>query len=108
MRGIDVVGAEQAQLLPPKAGVVGEGEHHPVANSLGARHGEDRLPLLVARYPRQPGEPAHDTAIALAPERLAWGVPTAPDRVVIAPSLLHEVVVEKPDSDEALLHGRVR
>ena len=68
--GIQVVGAQRAQLLPPQRRVVGQREHHPVADRLaGGTPSSTSQPLLLGRDPRQLDQPRHQRRAAPPPNR---------------------------------------
>ncbi|MCG0284545.1 hypothetical protein [Streptomyces sp. PSAA01] len=96
MGRIDVVGPQRAQLLAPQRGVVGESEHHTVADRLAPGHLQYSQPLLFAGDPRQLRQPRHQAALATA-DPAAWGVATPAHRVRLAQTLFHEEVIEQPD-----------
>ena len=107
VRRVNVVGAQRAQLLAPQRGIVGQRQHQAVARRLTAGLLQQPQPLLLARDPRQPGQPRHQAALRSA--RPAAGGVTAPaHRVGLAQPLLHQEVVEQPDRHQPLLDRRVR
>src|SRR5487761_1742729 len=100
---VQIAGGQEAQLLAAQPGVVGEGEHEPVANALLRGHLEKTKPLLLAGDPREAAESRHKTASPLASEGTSWRVATATNGVVVAHSLLDEEIVEEPDARKPLL-----
>ena len=104
---VDVLGAEQAQLFPPQRSVVGQGEHHPVADRLVGSGPQDGGPLPLVGDPRQLDQPRDETPLA-ATELPARRVLPPPDGVGVAQAFLDEVVIEQADRDEPLLDRGVR
>jgi hypothetical protein len=102
---VDVLGAEQAQLFPPQRRVVGQREHHPVADRLARRDPQDGGPLLLIRDPRQLDQP-RDKATLVAAELPPGRVLAPPDRVGVPQPLLDEVVIEQADRISYVESGR--
>lgn len=66
MRRIDIVGAQQAQLFPAQRGIVGQGQHHTVADPLIPGRSNEFLPLLVGGDPSQLAQPRDQAPLVRA------------------------------------------
>jgi len=101
---VEIVGAQRAQLLTAQRGIVGQGEHHAVADGLHGGDGQDVRPLLLGGNPRQLRQPGHQPAlIPAAPSAGREAAPT--NGIGLAQPLLHEVVVEQPHRHQPLRNG---
>ena len=103
---VDVVGAQAAQLLSPKARVIGEGQHHAVADRLAPSCIEDRPPVCLIRDPGQP-DLMRNQAPAIATHAGAGCVTAPTDRVGVSHAFLDKVIIEQANSGEPLLYGSI-
>ena len=104
VRGIDVVGAQRAQLLAAQRRVIGQRQHQPVADRLATEHLQQLQPLALGRDPRQLDHPRHQRPGAAA-EVPAGGVAAAADRVGVPQPFLDQEVVEQPHRHQPLLQA---
>ena len=105
--GIEIVGAQAAQLLAPQSRVVAEGEHGAVADRFAPGRLQDGAPVRLIRDPGQPHLARDQPAPAVAAHAGTGRVAAAADRVGVTQPLLDQVVVEQADGCEALLHRRI-
>jgi hypothetical protein len=109
VRRIQVIGAQRAQLFPPQRRVIGQREHHPVADLLGAEDPEHLQPLGFTWDPRQLDHPRHQwPGTPVATEPAAGRIGSAPDRVGVTDALLDHEVVKQPHRYQPLLQRGVR
>ena len=81
--GVDVVGAQAAKFLSPKTRVIGEREHHAIADRLAPRRIEDLPPVGFIRDPGQPYL-MRNQAPAVAAYAGAGYVTAPADRVIVS------------------------
>jgi hypothetical protein len=107
---VEIIGAQRAQLLPAQRRVIGQRQHHPVADRLAAADLQDLQPFGLAGNPRQPGHPGHQRPppAASAAETPPGRVTAAAHRVGPADPLLHQEVIEQPDRHQPLPQRGIR
>src|SRR5258708_4789999 len=107
MRRIDVTHLNRAEFLTTKSCVIAQRKHQPHPRTLPLNHGQDSLPVLLARNPRQRMKSLDQTALT-QPKRLAWNVATSPNGILFAQSFFAKEIVEEANDRQALLQSRIR
>jgi hypothetical protein len=105
MRGLEVLDVELDELFAAQSTVVCERDHQPIAQRSRGAGGQDPLPDILVG---DPGSLLDMPYEALAGSAAATTCLPSADRVLLAQPVLHQVLVEGPDSDQALLDGCVR
>src|SRR5690348_12422982 len=91
---INIIGMHAAKFLPPQCRIVGECEHHTIANRLLACSSENRVPVRFVRNPRQPPVPANEHSPTIVH-----------DGVLATKTFIHKMTVEKSEYGYPLLNG---
>lgn len=107
MGRIEVIELELAEFLAPQRCIVAQRQHEAVAEALLPRRRQDRLSLLVRRYPRKLAVARYQASSTSSPEALPRSVLASPDWIVGSEPLLNQVVVEEAHHGDPLLEGGV-
>ncbi|MEE1764540.1 hypothetical protein [Streptomyces sp. SP18BB07] len=103
--GLEVLDIELDELFAAQTIVVGERDHQPIVQRFRFAGGQDPLPDILVGNPGSLLDMPYETLAGSAAGTAC--LPTA-DGVLFAQAVLHQVLVEGSDRDQALLDGCVR
>jgi hypothetical protein len=86
---INVTGCEQAQFFTTEPSIIGQGEHHSVAERLRLGCLEQEPPLGVSGNPRQGGEARNEGTRPGTSKASTLDVPPTSNRIVWSECLFH-------------------
>ncbi len=104
---VDIPCRQQAELLATQPGVIGQGQHDPIAERLRPGRLEQMLPLCVGRDPGQGCKAGHKGVWPSASKATTLRLPASPNRMICSKTLLDQVVVEEPYGCQAQPHRGV-
>jgi len=99
MRGIQIVGAQRAQLFAAQRRIVSQRQHQPITDRLQTERLEQPQPLRLSRDPRQLDHPRDQRPGLATAEAPARRVTATADRIGLAHTLLDQEVVKQPYRD---------
>ncbi|GAA2702504.1 hypothetical protein GCM10010095_72030 [Streptomyces anthocyanicus] len=102
VRGLEILDVELDELFTAQSTVVGERDHQPIAQRFRGAGGQNPLSNILIGDPGSLLDMPYET---LAGSAAATACLPSADRVLLAQAVLHQVLVEGPDRDQALLDG---